>query len=109
MGGQPALPRANQLVDLVVGHPVMLGVVQHRQQHVEVVQRIGQPHPPPQGEPHVPGVTPLGKSRIERHGRRVHLPAERLEQPPGEGGAAPAGQGGQADLQGNRAVGQLLP
>ena len=41
--GEPALAGAQQLVDLVGRDPVVLGVVEHRQQDVQMPQRVGQP------------------------------------------------------------------
>ncbi|RPK56768.1 hypothetical protein EES43_23390 [Streptomyces sp. ADI96-02] len=50
VSGQPALTGPQQLVHLVGRHPVVLGVVEHRQQDVELAQGVGQPQlalPPP--------------------------------------------------------------
>ena len=80
VAGEPAAARADQLVHLVGADPVVLGVVQHRQQHVEVVERVGQPHGP--GQPHVQvarlAPAPGSSGRAGSLGRR-DLPAERLE------------------------------
>jgi hypothetical protein len=112
--GQPALTRAQQLVDLVGRHPVVLCVVQDGQKHVQVVQRVGQPQGAGQGEVHVRAVagqrmtlrpsdlpaTALdrteGKHVVERDRRRDDGPAQRLEQ---RRRTAPAAQHRHVDLQ----------
>jgi PII-like signaling protein len=44
--GELAAARAQQLVELVVADPVVLVVVDHRQQHVQMLQEILGPGPP---------------------------------------------------------------
>ena len=58
--GQPAGAEAHQLVDLVRADPVVLAVVEHRQQHVQVGEGVGQPHGAAQAEVDVGRVTPAG-------------------------------------------------
>ena len=62
VAGQPVAAGPDQLVDLLGGHPVVLRVVEHGQQHVQVVQRVRQPELAGQAEvevgesPHSAGV-----------------------------------------------------
>ncbi len=107
--GQPAGAGPDQLVHLVGAHPVVLGVVQHRQQHIQVVQRIGEPHPPTQPQPDIPGVTPLRDQRIERHRPRFDRPAQRPEEPLSNRGPALARQRRDPDLQRQGGGGQFRP
>ena len=90
MGREPAAARADQLVDLVVADPVVLRVVQHGQQHVQVVERIGEPDACGQPDVEVARLAPLGHGRIELPGRGLDLPAERLEQAAQQVGPAAA-------------------
>ena len=109
VGGQPVSARAEQLVDLGVVHPVVLVVVQHRQQHIQVAERVGQPDLPGQPDREVVRAAPLRQLRVERDPGGLHVPAQRLEQPVRQVGAAPAGQRRDGDLQRQRAGGQLRP
>ena len=108
VAGQPRAAGAEQLVDLVAGLPVVLGLVEDRQQDVELVERVGQPDRAAQGQVQVARVTPLRELLVQRDRRRLHLPPERLEDPEGEADAAAAGQHRDHDLERDRSVGQLL-
>ena len=68
--GQPALARPQQLVDLVGRDPVVLGVVEHRQQHIQVPQRVGEPQLALQHEAYVARVAPLGELLVQRRPAR---------------------------------------
>jgi hypothetical protein len=106
VAGQPALAGPDQLVDLVRCDPVVLRVVQHREQHVEVVERIGEPERAGELQLHVTAVAPVVVQRDRRHGRG---PAERVEQARGQLGTAPATQHRDRDLQRDGGSCQLRP
>ena len=106
--GWPAEPVAagpDQLVDLLGGHPVVLGVVEHGQQHVQVVQRVRQPQLAGQPQVEIRGVAPL--CWLERLAACVDAPAEGAEDTVGERGAAAAAQGRNPDLQRDAGGGQV--
>ena len=64
---EPALAAAQQLVDLRLLDPVVLVVVEHRQQHVEVRQQVGEPTPSPSGRSRRTGRRPTpGTARRAR-------------------------------------------
>ncbi len=105
--GEPAVAGAHQLADLVVGHPVVLPVVEHGQQHVEVAERVGEADLAGGHEVDVAGVAPVGERGIQRHGRRLHPPGEGPEQLAHEVGAAARGQGGDRDAERQGARRQL--
>jgi hypothetical protein len=107
--GEPAAARADQLVHLVGGHPVVLRVVEHGQEHVQVVERLGQPQAAREPQVDVRGFSPAGELRVQRHRGRGHLPAQRREQLSGQRGTAAAGQGGHVQVKRNRGRGQLRP
>ena len=95
--GQPVAAGPDQLVDLLGGHPVVLGVVEHGQQHVQVVERVGQPELAGQPQAEVRGVTPL--ARREGAALGVDGPAEGPEDALRERAAAPAAQGRDVQFQ----------
>ncbi len=104
---QPALAGPQQLVDLIGRYPVVLGVVQHRQQHIQLPQRLGEPALPLQHQPYVTRIAPLRERRIQRHRLGLHRPAQRLEQLLHELRAAPRGQHRHLDPQRHRLSWQL--
>ena len=63
---QPALAGAEQLVDFVFGHPVVLFAVQGGQQDAELAQGFLEGAGAAQGEGGVGAVAPLGEGRIQR-------------------------------------------
>jgi hypothetical protein len=77
---QPALTRAQQLVDLVRPLPVVLGLIEDRQQDVHLVQGVREADSPVQSEVHVAGVAPVGEGVVQRDRGRLHRPAERFEE-----------------------------
>lgn len=107
--GEPARPGAHQLVDLVGALPVVLGLIERREQHVELVQRIGEPQRAREREIHVSGITPLRELRVQRDRRRGDVPAERGEQTPGQVRPAATGQDRDLDAQRQRLRGQVGP
>ena len=58
VAGQPATAATDQLVYLVWPNPVVFGVVQHREQDVDMRKRIGQPQGAGQFQIEVGGWTP---------------------------------------------------
>ncbi len=102
--GQPVAAGPDQLVHLLGGHPVVLGVVEHRQQHVQVVERVRQPELAGQPQAEVRGVAPLGRG--QGVALRVDGPAEGGEDALRERAAAAAAQGRDVYRQRNAARGQ---
>ena len=84
VGREPLAAAAEQLLDLVGAHPVVLVVVEHRQQNVEVLEEVLHPEVPLESDVEVPAVPPGGKLGVERDRPRLDLVAERLEQCAGE-------------------------
>jgi hypothetical protein len=41
MRAEPTLTSAHQLLDLGLVHPVVLVVIEHREQHIKVIEQIG--------------------------------------------------------------------
>ena len=108
MGFQPALAMAQQLIDLVVADPVVLFLVEHRHQDIEMLQDIGQACRDRQGDIQIDTVTPLRKGRIQGQGRGGNDVAQRFEQAAQDGLAAAARQDGQVQGEGQGTVGQVL-
>lgn len=109
MGREPPAAGPHQLVDLIGAHPVVLGVIEHRQKHVEVVECLGQPQFT--GQPHVDvgRLAPGGNRGVERGCAGRDPPAERLEEAAHEVGTAPARHGGHVQVQRDRPRGKLRP
>ena len=112
MRGEPALAVAQQLLDLVVADPVVLVVVEHRDEHVEVREQVARArtvaverHGEVRGSRPTPGTRSSSGWRSARD--RV---AERLEQPPQQRLAAAARQRRRARASsGSGVAGQLGP
>ena len=101
--GQPALAGPQQLVDLVRRDPVVLGVVEHRQQHVQVVQRVGQPQRRRSASGRRSGSRPTrGAPRPAGPGRPSTVQPSGSKSRSASVGAAPAGQRRDRDLQRDR-------
>ena len=107
VAGQPLRGRAGELADLISGDPVVLAVVQHRQQHVQVAEQVLDPAGAGQPDAEVRAVTPVGEVRVQRDGDGADLVAKRLEQLPQQGLAAAAGQHRQLRGQLEKLAGQL--
>jgi len=105
--GEPALAVAHQLRDLVVADPVVLVVVQHRDEHVEVREQVAQARRGAQRERIVGALAPVRKKRVERMGRDVDGVAQGLEQPAQQPRAIATGHGRQRGLERDRRLGQL--
>ncbi len=80
VAGQPVAAGADELVDLVLAHPVVLAAVEHRQQDVQVRQGGLDRHPAGEAEVDVPARTPRRDGLVEGDGRGVDRPAQGLEQ-----------------------------
>lgn len=107
MRGQPALPAAHEFLHLVVADPVVLVVVEDRNQHVQVRQELAEPPPGAQGHCEIPAGTPVGIQLVKRVLRGLHLVAQGLEQSAKERLASLAGQHRQPCLQRNVACRKL--
>lgn len=105
---EPALAGAKELVDLVGALPVVLGLVQNGQQHVQLAECVSQPDNTGEAKPDVARVTPVGERVIERDRLGVHGPTQRLEDPVCDHGATAARQHRDHDLQRDGRVGKLL-
>ena len=90
VGGQPVAGAAQQLVDLVGPDPVVLVVVEHRQQHEQVLQQVAEPHGAGERDVEVAAVAPLGERRVERDASR---PRPRSRAARTAGAAAPRRRG----------------
>jgi len=91
---EPALPAPQELLDLIVAHVVVLLVVEHRDQDVEVRQQVAQPGRPGKGHRPIRALAPVGEARIERASLGGHAIAERREEALQNLVATPAGERG---------------
>ena len=80
MAAQPPIAEAQQLVYFIVADPVMLVVVQYRQQHIQVGQQVLEPGFRCEAHAEVWAGAPLRKARIERVSLNLNSVAERLKQ-----------------------------
>lgn len=80
MRRQPAGACAQELLDLVVANPVVLGAIEHRQQDVQVVERIDQTDAARQGQDGKGCGAPVGASLIQCDGVGLDGPSHRGEQ-----------------------------
>ena len=99
MGPEPVAAPPQQLVHLVGTDPVVLGVVEHREQHVAVLQRGT--HGVPAGQPSrcATAVSPSREPGIERDGSALHVVAQRIEQPSQNRRPAPQRNDRKVDLE----------
>ncbi len=104
---EPPLAFREQLLHLVVADPVVLGVVQHRDQHIKMREERRQRLLSLQLERIVPAFAPIRKRGIERQPHRFHLVTKRLEEPSQKVLPAPAGQHGNLRLQVEDAIDRL--
>ena len=92
-GGRPATS-ARRPVSLSIssaGHPVVLVVVQHRQQHVEVAEQVRTRHAGGEPDVEVGAVTPVGELRVQRD-RRGAAPGSRAARTAPAASASPPRQ-----------------
>ena len=91
MAIEPALAVTKQLFDLVVSNPVVLLIVEHRNEHVQVGQQVAQPARCSKRDGKQPARAERRHALVEFVARRFDRIAERLEQPAEERLAATAG------------------
>lgn len=97
----------NQFIDLVVADPVVLVVVQNRDEHVEMRKQIAEPPDAPDGHGEIVAQSPVSVLLIERALLSAHLVTERLEEAPQESLAVAAWKNRQAYLERKLAVHQF--
>ena len=108
MRREPALASPQQLLDLGVVDPVVLVVVEHRQQDVQVIEQIGQSALRRESQADVAARAPLRISGIQPDRLDVDPVPQRLEQSTDELRAALGGHDGDPGLQRDRRGRQLL-
>lgn len=108
MRGEPALATPHELVDLGLVDPVVLVVIEDRQEHVQVGEQLREPPFRDETQAHMATVSPIGVRRIERDRRHLDLVAQGLEQPPHERFPTARRHDGQPGLERNRGRCQLL-
>ena len=96
---EPALAVAQQLFDLVVTNPVVLLVVEHRNEHIEVRQQVAQPARRAKRDGKQPARAERRHALVELMAGRFDLIAERFEQPAQECLAAAAGNGSETGFE----------
>ena len=95
MADEPALAVAKQLLHLVVADPVVLLVVEHRNEHVQVRQQVAQPARRAERDGEQPAraerrhaLVELVAGRFDRHSREARTMPRRNVSPPRQGTAA---------------------
>src|SRR5262245_34583156 len=99
MVAEPARAVTQQLFDFVVADPIMLLVVERRDQHVEMREQIAQAAMSPQFDSEVLALAPFWRSFVQAAPPRRHRVAYRFEQPPQNLLPAATGQNGDRGLQ----------
>ena len=99
MAVEPALAVAKQLLDLVVAHPVVLLIVENRNEHVEMRQQVAQPACRAERDGEQPARAERRHALVELVPRRLDLVAERLEQAAKKRLAAAAGHRRESRLE----------
>src|SRR5205823_5674627 len=102
-----ALAVPEQLLDFLVADPVVLLVVQHRHQDVEMREQVLQAAFRLERHAEVAAASPLGTLLVERVGLRGDRVAERLEELAEEAFAAAAGEDRELRLERERSFSQL--
>ena len=102
MFAKPSLAVTKQLFDLVLADPVMLVVIQHRNQNVEMGQQIAQSTVRFQCRGEIGALAPFRKLLIERMSSCRHFVAERLEESPQNKFSAATRHNGNARFQRQR-------
>ncbi len=88
MAGQPSRSGADELVHLVVTDPIMFGIVEYRQQDVEVIECRGQTKRSDEGQGHERRITPIGSRGIQLDGLGGDSPTHGFEKAAQQGGIA---------------------
>ena len=107
---EPALAAPQQLFELVLAEPVVLVVVEHRDQYGELAQDIL--HPRGRTEGHAVGRagSPFRELLVQWEPNRFDtVVTERLEQALQHHLATPAAEGAEFDFERNRGIGKLGP
>ena len=102
MAVEPALTVAKQLLDLVVADPVVLLIIEDRDEHVQVRQQVAQSARRSQRDGEQPARAERRHALVECVTRRFDLVAERLEQRAEERLAAAAGDGREPSFERHR-------
>jgi hypothetical protein len=96
---EPALSMAKELLDLVVSDPVVLLIVEHRDEHVQVRQEFAQASRCPKRDSKQPARAERRHALVKFVAGCLDLVAERLEQRAEESLAAAAGNSGKSGFQ----------
>ena len=92
---EPPLAAPQQLFDLVVSYPIVLVVVQHRDEYVQVSQHVAEATRGSQRNREQPAGAERRHGVVERMPRRLDLVTERLEQSSEKGLTAATWHGGE--------------
>ncbi len=103
MRGQPRTGTRQQLVDLGIVHPVMLGIVEDRDQHGELPENITKPRRDAEAQ-----IEHRAQSRLAQR-KRLHRVTKRREDPRDQIGIAMHRKRHDPDLEGQRAHGEFGP
>jgi hypothetical protein len=109
VGTEPLAALVEELLDLATLHPVVLVVVHHRKQDVEVAKEFPNPHGPHDPEVEVATITPGREVVIKRDRGRGHLVPQGFEQPADELFTSPAGHDRKVRLEREGSLGKLGP
>jgi hypothetical protein len=107
--GEPAFPTADELLDLVLGHPVVLVVVEHRQEDVEMLEQLLEPLRAGQRHREVPARSPVRTRLVQREPPSHDRVPEGLEETPQERLASATRQDGETRFPRKLARGELRP
>ena len=105
MRGQPPFTVAEQLLHLVVTHPVVLVVVQYGDEDVEVREQVAQAHLALQAHREAGAVAPFGELFVQGKRPSADRVAQRLKQILEEPFTPAARQHGQFGFQGQGLLG----
>lgn len=109
MTPKPVLTSAEELFDLVPGHPVVLLIVEDGQEHVQVVEDVRESPRRPQSNIQIRTRPPRSEPLVEGNPGCRDVVAKRIEQPPNEIGASSTRKHRKVDRQRDRAEGELRP
>ena len=104
---EPSLSSAEELVDLVPTDPVVLVVVEHRDEDIKVPKQILQPHDPAEDEVVVGALAPLRPTGIDRLTAGLYFVAKGREQSLDETGTATTRKRRDPSDKGDRRVRQF--
>ncbi len=82
MGAKPSFTTLQQLLDLVVGYPVVLLIVEDRNQHIEVGEQILQPNSTCDGQCDIGRRSPFRELVVKLRALHFYGVAQRLEETP---------------------------